>query len=72
MPRGTKGGVDRHWNDSQASDIELAGRLPGQTQTTTKAEGPTDIESWGTGPRDQIMITKTFGAEKQTSLGEIV
>lgn len=71
MPRGTKGGMDRHWNDSQESDVELAGRLPGQTQNLTRAEGPRDVESWGTGPRDQILITKTFGAEKQTSIGEM-
>lgn len=61
LPRSVARGLDNHWADCHGSRIELAVSLPEQTQTTTEAEGSADVESWGAGPRDQILITKTFG-----------
>ena len=57
----TRGKIDRHLNDSQASDIELA--VPREGQNT--AEASADLESWGPGPRDRILITKTFEASDE-------
>ena len=68
-----KGRFDRLLNDdSHATDIELMGRFPEQThsRTTTRAEGLTRAQEWDASPKDQIFITKTFGAEKQSPLPE--
>lgn len=75
----TIGGIgtfkEKRWNDtsSQTSEIELTGQvqMTGPTNTA-KAEGLNDEISWGARPQDHILITKTFGAEKQFPDGNMV
>ncbi|KAL8785711.1 MAG: hypothetical protein Q9195_008535 [Heterodermia aff. obscurata] len=61
------GGFRRQVNGSQASDVELAAIHPAHT---TSAEGPKPDEAreaMAMSPRNQILVTTTFAAEKQST-----
>lgn len=62
-------GFQRQVDYSQAGDVELAAIYPAHTNNKTSAEGPTDEarEAIAISPRNQILVTKTFAAEKQST-----